>query len=157
MKLVSIHKQLFFLLFTIGFQTAHAQTWSLKNCIDTAQVHNKNLQMNRNNMAIGKQKEKEAKANLIPKVTANADYRFYTNLPYQLLPLSALNPAAPEGEYRAAQFGVPHNINANLQLTMPLYNPQVYGAIQTSKIASELTELHYQKSEEQIFFEISNL
>jgi outer membrane protein TolC len=40
---------------------------------------------------------------------------------------------------------------------MPLYNPQVYGAIQTTKIASKLTELQYQKTEEQIYFEISNL
>jgi OMF family outer membrane factor len=40
---------------------------------------------------------------------------------------------------------------------MPLYNPQVYGAIQTTKIASELTDLQYQKTEEQIYFEISNL
>lgn len=158
MKLANTHKQILVLLFLlVGLQTAQAQLWTLQQCIDTAQVHNKNLQMNRNNMAIGEQREKEAKANLIPKVTANADYRYFTNLPYQLLPLSALNPAAPEGEYRAAQFGVPHNINANLQLTMPLYNPQVYGAIQTTKIASELTELQYQKSEEQIFFEISNL
>jgi len=158
MKLVNIHKQIIFLLFfLIGFQAAQAQVWTMQQCIDTAQVRNKNLQMSRNNIAIGEQKEKEAKANLIPKVTANADYRYYYNLPYQLLPVNAFNPAVPEGEYRAIQFGVPHNINANLQLTMPLYNPQVYGAIQTTKIASELTELQYQKTEEQIYFEISNL
>jgi OMF family outer membrane factor len=40
---------------------------------------------------------------------------------------------------------------------MPLYNPQLYGAIQTTKIASEWIELQYQKLEEQIFFDISNL
>ncbi|MBP6302552.1 MAG: TolC family protein, partial [Bacteroidia bacterium] len=81
----------------------------------------------------------------------------FTNLPYQLMPLSTFNPTAPEGQFKEAQFGVPHNINANLQLSMPLYNPQIYGAIQTTKIASELTELQYQKTEEQIYFEISNL
>ena len=158
MKLVNIHIQTIFLLFIlIGFQAAHAQVWSLQQCIDTAQVHNKNLQMSRNNISIGEQKEKEAKANLIPKVTANADYKYFTNLPYQLMPLSTFNPTAPEGQFKEAQFGVPHNINANLQLAMPLYNPQVYGAIHTTKIASELTELQYQKTEEQIYFEISNL
>jgi len=158
MKLVNIHKQfLVLLLFIIGFQSAQAQTWSLQQCIDTAQVHNKNLQMSRNNIASGEQREKEAKANLIPKVTANADYKYFTNLPYQLMPLSTFNPTAPEGQFKEAQFGVPHNINANLQLSMPLYNPQVYGAIQTTKIASELTKLQYQKTEEQIYFEISNL
>ena len=158
MKLVNIHKQvLVLLLFIIGFQSAQAQVWTMQQCIDTAQLQNRNLQMGRNNIAIGEQKAKEAKANLFPKVTANADYRYYFNLPYQLLPVNAFNPAMPEGEYRAIQFGVPHNINANLQLSMPLYNPQIYGAIQTTKIASDLTDLQYQKTEEQIYFEISNL
>jgi outer membrane protein TolC len=158
MKLVNIHKPcLVLLLIVIGFQSAQAQVWSLLQCIDTAQVYNKKLQVNRNDIAIGEQREKEAKANLNPKVTANADYKYFTNLPYQLLPLNALNPAAPEGEFRAAQFGVPHNINLSLQLSMPLYNPQLYGAIQTTKIASEWIELQYQKLEEQIFFDISNL
>ncbi len=90
MKLVSIHKQTIFLLFfLIGLHAAQAQVWTMQQCIDTAQVLNKNLQMSRNNIAIGEQKEKEAKANLIPKVTANTDYRYYFNLPYQLMPLSA--------------------------------------------------------------------
>ncbi len=40
---------------------------------------------------------------------------------------------------------------------MPLYNSQIFGAIKTTEIAEELTELQYQKTEEQIFFEISNL
>jgi outer membrane protein TolC len=156
MKLVSIHKHfIVLLLFVIGFHNSNAQVWTMQQCIDTAQVRNKNLQMSRNNIAIGEQKEKEAKANLMPKVTANADYRYYFNLPYQLMPLSAFG--GPAGEYKAIQFGVPNLINANLQLSMPLYNPQVYGAIQTTKIASELTELQHQKTEEQIYFEISNL
>lgn len=158
MKLVSIHKQAFLLPFLlIGIYTVQAQIWTLQQCIDTAQIHNKNLQMGRNNVFIGEQKAKEAKANLIPKVTANADYKYFTNLPYQFLPLSTFNPTAPEGQFKEAQFGVPHNINANLQLSMPLYNPQVYGAIQTTKVASELTDLQYQKVEEQIHFEISNI
>jgi hypothetical protein len=33
----------------------------MQQCIDTAQVHNKNLQMGRNNIAIGEQKEKKQK------------------------------------------------------------------------------------------------
>ncbi len=158
MKLVNIHKHyLALLVAVIGFHTANAQVWSLQQCIDTAQVYNKNLQMSRNNIFISTQKQKEAKANLIPKVTVNAEYKYFTNLPYQLMPLSTFNPTAPEGQFKEAQFGVPHNINANLQLSMPLYNPQVYGALQSTKIASELTTLQYQKTEEQVFFEISNL
>lgn len=158
MKLVNIHKQFILLLFLlIGVTSSKAQIWTMQQCIDTAQVHNKNLQLSRNNIEIGKQKEKEAKANLIPKITANADYKYFTNLPYQLMPLSTFNPSAPEGQFKEAQFGVPHNINANIVISMPLYNAQVYGSIQSTRLAKELSELQYKKSEEQIYFEISNL
>lgn len=134
-----------------------SQTWSLQQCIDTAQVHNKNLQISRNNMAIGVQKQKEAISNLIPKVNVVGDYKYFTDLPYQLMPLSTFNPMAPEGQFKEAQFGVPHNISTSIQVALPLYNPQIYGGIRTSKIATEITELQYKKTEEQVFFEISNL
>ena len=149
--LVNTHKLIFTLLIVFGWNTVQAQeVWTLKQCIDTAQVYNKTLQINRNNISISEQRKKEAQANLIPKVTANADYKYFMELPTQLMPMNALNPQAPEGQFRNLQFGVPHNINANVQLAMPLYNPQVYGAIENTKIANELTELQFQKSEEQV-------
>ncbi len=156
--LVNTRKLIFFSIVIIGWNMVQAQeVWTLKQCIDTAEVHNKTLQINRNNISISEQRKKEAQANLIPKITANADYKYFMELPTQLMPMNALNPQAPEGQFRDLQFGVPHNINANIQLAMPLYNPQVYGAIQNTKIASELTELQYQKSEEQVLYDITTL
>ncbi len=152
------HKMILALIISLSISlSGFAQTWTLQQCIDTAEVHNKTLQISRNNITIGIEKEQEAKANLIPKLNIGADYKYYFDLPYQLMPMSTFNPDAPEGDFKEIQFGVPHNINANLQLAMPLYNPQVYGAIQTTKIASELNELQYKKAWEQVFFEISNL
>lgn len=156
--LVNIHKlQLWlFLLISLAAELPmQGQVLSLSQCIDTARVHNKSLQIGQNNIALGEQRNKEATANLIPKVTINADYKYFIDLPYQLMPMSAFG--GPEGQFRETQFGVPHNINANIQAAMPLYNPQLYGAIQTAKIAAELTVLQYKKSEEQLFFEISML
>jgi len=156
--LVNARKLIFSLIVLSGWNIAQAQeVWTLKQCIDTAQVHNKTLQINRNNVSISEQREKEAKANLIPKVTANADYKYFMELPTQLMPMNALNPQAPEGQFRDLQFGVPHNINANVQLAMPLYNLQVYGAIENTKIANELTQLQFQKSEEQVLYDITTL
>jgi len=145
---------LFFLTILFALPT-NAQLWTLQQCIDTAQINNKNLQINRNNILLGEQKHKEAIANLIPKVNAVADYRYYTDLPYQLIPMTMFG--GPEGQFKENQFGVPHNINLNVQFAMPLYNPQVYGAIQTTKIASELVDLQYKKTEEQVFFDVSNV
>lgn len=158
MKLVSVHKQLvLILIFYFGYFNVHAQVWTLQQCLDSARVYNKTLLIGRNNAMLGEQRVMEAKANLLPKIVASADYRYYTNLPYQLLPLSTFNPTAPEGEFKEAQFGVPHNINANIQGAMPLFNPQVNGAISTTKVAAELSHTQYKKTEEQIYFDLSNL
>ncbi len=157
-RFVNIHILRIFILMAAGitaFTTGNAQNWTLQQCIDTAQVNNKNLQMSRNNIEIGAERQKEAKANLIPKVSLNADYKYFMDLPYQVMPQSAFG--GQEGLFKEIQMGVPHNIGTSIQLAMPLYNPQVYGAIQTTKIASELSELQYKKTEEQVYFEISNL
>lgn len=156
MKLVSIHKHFFLVIALIGgIQMTHAQIWSLQTCIDTAKVLNKSLEIGRNNIEISTERHDEASSNLIPKVNVDASYKYFTDLPYQLLPLSVFG--GPDGQFKEAQFGVPHNINVTGSLVVPIYNPQVYGAIQSTSVAEEIAELSYRKTEEQLFFEISNL
>ena len=158
MKLVNVHKRiLIFILFIIGINSAKAQIWSLKQCLDSAMLHNKNLKISRNNLLSGDEKVMESKANLLPKLVASADYKYYSNLPYQLMPLSTFNTQAPEGTFKEVQFGVPHNINANFQIAIPLYNPQLYGAYDAAKIASKLNLIQNKITEEHIFFEIAVL
>jgi OMF family outer membrane factor len=157
-KLVSAYKLKMILTFIglwIFSLSGQGQVWTLQACLDTAQVHNKNLQIQRNNIAIGSQKQLEAKSKLLPKLNVNADYKYFIDLPYQFMPMSLFG--GPEGKFKEVQFGVPHNINANLQLAIPLYNPQIKGVIQATEIGMELNELLLKKSEEQIFYEISNL
>lgn len=156
MKLVNTYKQILLaLLIFFTVNRVNAQQWSLEQCIDTAQVHNKTLQMSRNSILIHEQKEKEAKANLLPKLSLNADYRYFTDQPTQLMPQSVFG--GPAGKFKEARFGVPHNINASVQFSMPVYNAQLNSAIDNSSIASELSELQYQRSNEQVIFDISNL
>lgn len=145
------------LVLTVLFFTTNvkAQNWSLKQCIDTALVHNKTLKIAQGDIEIAKERNKEAKGGLIPKLYGNVDYRYYTDLPYQLLPASIFG--GPTGAYKEAQFGVPHNLNANLTLDVPLYNPQTIGAITVSKRAKELNQIQFQQTEEQVVFDVSNL
>lgn len=158
MRLVSVYAQrLMILVLLSSTSILNAQTWSLQQCIDTALVNNKNLQISRNNQQISEQKRKEVQANLIPKVDVNGEYKYFIDLPYQLMPLSTFNPQAPKGQFKEAQFGTPHNISANVQVSVPLYNAQLYSNITTTKIATEMSSLQYKKTEEQVFFEVSNL
>jgi OMF family outer membrane factor len=133
----------------------YSQVFTLQQCIDTAQINNKNVQISKNSIELSKVKIGEAQSNLIPKLNLIADYKYFTDLPYQLMPMSAFG--GPEGQFKETQFGVPHNISANLQLTLPLYNPQIYGTIKSVKIAGEIADLQYEKNEETVFYEISTI
>lgn len=156
--LVNIRKQLMALLLFSAVHAVQGQpVWTLRQCLDTAQVRNKTMMMGRNDMERASQREREVQANLLPKLSANAEYKYFTDLPYQFMPLATFNPQAPEGLFKEAQFGVPHNINANLQLAMPLYDPQVYGAVQMAGTAAEVSDLQYRKAWEDARYEIAGL
>ena len=158
--LVNIHKPkslLFLFLTFVMMLPVNASPWSLTQCVDTAAVKNKSILMSKNNVLISKERHQEAVAGLIPKVMINGEYKYAFDLPYQLMPLTAFNPKAAVGQFKEAQFGVPHNMNLNVQFTLPLFNAQILGAMETTKVGSELNQLQRQKTEEQVFFEISNL
>ncbi len=130
---------------------------TLDQIIEKARQHNKTLKMSENEVQIATEKNKEVKSNLIPKIQANGDYKYFFDLPTQLMPAKAFNPMAPDWQFKPAQFGVPHNINANVQIMVPVYNPQLYGNIKTTKIAKQLSQLKFKKTKEQVFYDVSNL
>ena len=68
---------------------AHAQSLTLEQCIDTALLYNRNIRLAQHDVNISTEKNKEIKGNLLPKLNGIADYRYYTDLPYQLMPAAA--------------------------------------------------------------------
>jgi len=159
--LVNIHthfnKKLIILIIIVLFHVPailSAQTLTLEQCIDTALIYNRNIKLSQQDVNIASEKNKEIKGNLFPKLNGMTDYRYYTDLPYQLMPAEAFG--GPAGTYKEVQFGVPQSLNANLQLSVPIYNPTAFGAIKATRIASELSEIQKIKTDEDVVLEVSN-
>jgi len=157
-KLVSIHKLklILSLLFLFG-NASYSQTWTLIQCIDTAQIYNRNLSISRLQSQISDEKRKELIGMMLPKVSISGDYKYFFELPHQLMPLTTFNPLAQEGQFKETQFGVPHNINASLHVSMPILNAQIWSSIYTADLASDLSRLKQKKTEEQVIFDITSL
>lgn len=154
--LVNTHKLTFLTLLIFIFGGGvQAQEWTLQQSLDTALQKNKTLQMAGNQLTSAELKNQESRSQLLPKVMATADYKYFTQLPFQMLPQAAFG--GPEGVYRAVQFGVPNTIMGNVNLRMPIYDPQVMAGIQVSESFQELTEWQRVKTEEQVYLEVSNL
>jgi OMF family outer membrane factor len=131
-----------------------AQTFTLEQCIDTALQYNRTIKLSQQDVSQASERNKETKGNLFPKLNGMTDYRYYTDLPYQLMPADAFG--GPAGTYKEVQFGVPQSLNANLQLSVPIYNPTALGAIKTTQIASELSEIQKIKTDEDVVLDVSN-
>ena len=145
---------LLFCIIMAASVNTQAQTLTLEHCIDSALLHNRNIRISQQDINLAGEKNKEVKGNLLPKLNGIADYRYYTNLPYQLMPAAAFGGA--EGTYKEVQFGVPQSLNANVQLNVPLYNPTALSAIKTARVASELSEIQKIKTQEDAVSDVSN-
>ena len=134
--------------------TAQAQSLSLEQCIDTALLYNRNIKLSQQDVNISTERNRETRGSLLPKLTGIADYRYYTDLPYQIMPAEAFG--GPAGTYKEVQFGVPQSLNANLQLFMPLFNSTAISAVKSTRIAIELSEIQKTKTDEDVVLEVSN-
>ncbi|WP_288073336.1 TolC family protein [Hydrotalea sp.] len=148
-------KFLFILLMEMLSAQSFSQVFSLQQCIDSAIQNNYTVRIAAYDIKQTDAKVEEAKSNLLPKINTVIDYRYYINLPYQLLPAGVFG--GPAGTYKEAQFGVPNNINANVQLSYPLYNPALKATISTIETGTEIAVLQKIKSQEDIVMEVSNV
>lgn len=133
----------------------YSQTWTLKQCIDSAYENNTQIYIAKNNKKLTELKHQEVRTNLLPKLSLNGEYKYFIELPYQLMPLSVFG--GPEGQFKEAQFGVPHNINANLVLQAPIYSPNLMGNIEKLKTAKSIVDVEISKTYDQIYFEITTI
>lgn len=154
--LVNTHKQFFltFLILLVGW-SAKAQEWTLNQCLDSALQYNRSLKMAKNQVLAADLKQDESKSQLLPKLIASGDYRYFTEIPYQFFPQAAFG--GPEGTYNPVQFGVPHNFSANLSLKMPIYDAQILSSIKISETYQEMSDLQRIRTEEQVYLDVSHL
>ena len=138
----------------LSARPATSQELSLDQCIDLALEHNWSIRLSQKDILIARDINNEAKSNLLPKLNGVADYRYYTDLPYQFMPAEAFGGAA--GTYKQVQFGVPQNVNINAQLSIPIFNPAALSAIITTREAIILREIQKSKTEEEVVMEVSN-
>lgn len=149
MKLVLFNSML--LLFCSA--NIYGQVWTLNQCVDSAYVNNSKISLALNTHKISSLKYDEARSQRLPKISINGEYKYFIELPYQLLPLSVFG--GPEGQFKEAQFGVPHNLSANALLQVPIYSSELNGSIQKLETSRKILEIEVQKTYDQIYFEIA--
>lgn len=143
------------LFFMATFSNAQQKEVSLQECVVQAMHNNSNILIANTDVELAQRKREEITAKLLPQFSVSADYRYYNELPTQLMPASAFG--GPVGTYKEAQFGVPHVLNGNIQGNMPIYNQTILSGRTTAKIGTELAEIQYKKTREDVVLDVSNV
>ncbi len=130
-----------------------AQEMTLQQCIDSTLVHERRIKMAEADERIADARLREARGGMMPKLRAGAEYRYYIDLPYQLMPASTFG--GPPDTYRAIQFGTPQNITANVALQLPIYDLTAIGAIRMNREAAAAAGIQSERTREDVVLEVS--
>jgi outer membrane protein TolC len=118
---------------------------SLKEAQAYAIEHNKMVISSKMDVAASRIALKEMITNTLPQITASGNFNDNLKLMTTLIPAEFFGGVA--GEFIPVKFGTQFNSGASAQASLLLFNASVYVGIESSKLATRLSEENLTKSE----------
>jgi len=144
------------LLFTLFIPVCiNAQEVSLKDLISRALQNNQTIKSSVLETEIADKRISEVKSYMLPQVNVSGDYKYYTQMPLQLVPASTLG--GPENVYQPFEFGTPWNLGTTISAGQLLYSQQYINGVKLANTGKDLTHLVVKKSKEDVAFNISSV
>ncbi|MBL7834347.1 MAG: TolC family protein [Cyclobacteriaceae bacterium] len=131
---------------------AHAQTYSLDECIRVALENNQNLKNSKLNIQAAAYNVKEVKSALLPTINVTGQTVYYQNIPSQYAPASAFG--GSEGEYQKLTLGVAQTTSANIQMTQNLYNHAAITGLKAARVYQEASVLKADLTREDLVYSV---
>lgn len=127
-----------------GFSLSEAQEYAVENSysIRTAELE----------IEKAKRDVKATTAIGLPQINGSVNYQNYIEIPTQLLPGEFFN---QPGTFVPVQFGVEHNLNANLTVDQLLFDGSFIVGLQASKTYKELSKIQMDRSQTETRFEVA--
>jgi outer membrane protein len=118
---------------------------SLKEAQDYAITHNKMVVASKMDVEASRIALKEMITNTLPQINASGNFNDNLKLMTTLIPAEVFG--GKPGEFIPLKFGTQYNSGATAQASLLLFNAPVYVGIESSKLATKLTEENLSKSE----------
>ena len=122
---------------------AQNQSLSLKQAIEQAKIHNRDLRIDSLNISKYRQQTEISKGLLLPSVSLTGQFQRYIQRPV----FFGLNSSSTSEGVGYARFGGQEVTGAQVTLAQPLYNSGTKHEIQRRKLLEKQTQLSYQERE----------
>ncbi len=129
---------------------ANAQSYSLSSAQQYAITNNaatKNAQLDKE---IAKKKVWETTAIGLPRISGDASFQNFIDIPTQVAPANAFDPSAPPGLLVPLRFGTDYSLSAGLSVSQLIFDGSYIVGLQTAKIYQQLSDHGAAKTETEI-------
>ncbi|MFK8046568.1 MAG: TolC family protein [Crocinitomicaceae bacterium] len=84
----------------------------------------------------------------LPQVSIDGQFQQLIDIPVSVVPANVFNPAAPEGELAALEFGVEYSMNAGIGVNQLLFDGSYIVGLQFSKFYKKIAQTALEKTEQ---------
>lgn len=130
------------LLATLWAQESRSLT--LKECIQYALTHSPTVQNSYLDYQIARQKIAEVRSAGLPQISANAQLRYFVEIPTSLVPGEFFG--APRGTFIPVRFGVPYNLDLSVTGSQLIFDGTYFVGLKAAQVVKELSYRAYQRS-----------
>ncbi|QHT71271.1 TolC family protein [Rhodocytophaga rosea] len=137
------------------------ETFSIKDAIEYANVHNSNIKIARYDESIALQRVNEIRGSGLPQININGALDDRLKIPVQLIPASGFGGGGDTttgtgGEYIRLKFGTKYNASLTGEVTQQIINPSFWVGMKAAKQSSIYYKQATQQTTEQTAYNISN-
>jgi outer membrane protein len=123
------------------------QPFSLKQARDYALQNSYNLSNSKLDLAISEKKVQETLGAGLPQINAAGSFQNFLDIPTTVLPASAFNPNAPEGEMVGLQFGTDYTMSGSITANQLIFDGSFFVAMQAAKVYTNISRQSVEKAE----------
>ncbi|TVR80866.1 MAG: TolC family protein [Chitinophagaceae bacterium] len=145
MKITTIISTFLILTFVLYTSKANENSFSLEEAQNFAienSIQQKNAALD---FKITQKQSLEVISEGFPQINAEASYQNFLKLPVSLIPLEFIG--GPEGEFQEIQFGLPHNVNANITVSQLIFDFRYFVGIRANKALMESAKTQLYQNE----------
>ena len=152
------HVFVLLLLFFCGsFVFGQQKTYSLKECLEIGVRNNLSLKNDRVDILKSETALTQSRSRLLPVFTADFQMMDYLMKPANVTTGVLLGNDFPDDPTWQKIQSMQYAVTAGIRMAMPLYNQTVLSATKAARMVRELSELSYEKAEEDLTVQISNV
>ena len=143
---MKVYKGMAFLLFLVLFsvEIKAQEEFSLKEAIDYAVEHNRNIIISQKGIEAALKRKWEATAEGLPQISANASYNYWLKQQLSLIPGAVVQ--QPDIDFVPIAFGTKHNANGSITVKQKLFDGSYLVALQSAKVFLEISKNQKEKS-----------